>query len=125
MTEKRQVYKCAICGNIVEVLHEGQGTLVCCGQPMEILSEKKEDVGREKHVPVIEKNENGVKIRVGEIPHPMEDAHYIEWIEAVAEDGEISRKFLSPKDKPEAQFASANIVSARIYCNVHGLWSSK
>ena len=121
MTEKKQIYKCPICGNIVEVLHEGQGTLVCCGQPMELMIEKQEDVGKEKHVPVIE----GEIVKIGEVPHPMEQAHYIEWIEAVFADGSSGRKFLSPGDAPEAKFERNDISSARAYCNVHGLWSVK
>ena len=125
MTELKQVYKCNICGNIVEVLHTGVGTLVCCGQPMELLAEKTEDVGLEKHVPVIEKTEIGYLVKVGSIPHPMEEKHYIEWIELVA-DGKSCRKFLKPGEKPEAFFEiKAEKVSAREYCNIHGLWKSK
>jgi len=125
MTELKQVYRCNICGNIVEVLHTGVGTLVCCGQPMELLVEKTEDVGLEKHVPVIEKTETGYLVKVGSIPHPMEETHYIEWIELVA-DGKSCRKFLKPGEKPEAFFEiKAEKVSAREYCNIHGLWKSK
>lgn len=125
MTELKQVYRCNICGNIVEVLHTGVGTLVCCGQPMELLAEKMEDVGLEKHVPVIEKTEIGYLVKVGSIPHPMEEKHYIEWIELVA-DGKSCRKFLKPGEKPEAFFEiKAEKVSAREYCNIHGLWKSK
>ena len=125
MTELKQVYRCNICGNIVEVLHTGVGTLVCCGQPMELLAEKMEDVGLEKHIPVIEKTEIGYLVKVGSIPHPMEEKHYIEWIELVA-DGKSCRKFLKPGEKPEAFFEiKAEKVSAREYCNIHGLWKSK
>ena len=125
MTQLKQIYKCAICGNIVEVLHTGAGELVCCGQPMELLKEKTEDVGKEKHVPVIENNKGKVLIKVGSIPHPMEEKHFIEWIELMT-DGVIRRKFLKPGDKPEAEFCVCNAkeLSARIYCNVHGLWRS-
>lgn len=124
MTELNQIYKCNICGNIVEVLHAGVGELVCCGQPMELLKEKTEDVGKEKHVPVIEKKSNGFKVKVGSIPHPMEEKHYIEFIEVIA-DNKTYRKFLKPGEKPEAEFSikSGNI-EAREYCNVHGLWKS-
>jgi len=122
MTKLGQVYKCNICGNIVTVLHAGVGELVCCGQPMELLSEKTKDVGKEKHVPVIEKTAKGVKVKVGSVPHPMEQSHYIEWIEVVA-DGEVLRHFLKPGEKPEAEFCvKAKKVSAREYCNLHGLW---
>ena len=125
MTELKQVYRCNICGNIVEVLHTGVGTLVCCGQPMELLVEKTGDVGLEKHVPVIEKTETGYLVKVGSIPHPMEENHYIEWIELIA-DGKYCRKILKPGEKPEAFFeVKAEKVSAREYCNIHGLWKSK
>ena len=122
MTEVKQVYRCNICGNIVELLHAGAGELVCCGEPMELLKEKTEDAGNEKHVPVIEKTEKGIKVRVGSIPHPMEEKHYIEWIEIIA-DGISYRKFLKPGEKSEAEFGiRAEKIEAREYCNVHGLW---
>ena len=125
MTELRQIYRCNVCGNIVEVLHAGAGKLVCCGQPMELLTEKTEDAGLEKHVPVIEKTETGYLVKVGSIPHPMEEKHYIEWIELVT-DGKLCRKFLKPDEKPEALFeVKAEKVWAREYCNIHGLWKSK
>ena len=123
MTERLQIYKCEICGNIVEVLHSGEGQLVCCGQPMTLLKEQREEQGREKHVPVIERTDKGIKIKVGSIPHPMEDKHYIEWIEAITDDKTLL-KFLKPGDKPEAEFeVKDRNVRARDYCNVHGLWS--
>ena len=122
MTELLQVYKCSVCGNIVEVLHAGAGTLVCCGQPMELLKEKTEDLGLEKHVPVIEKTPDGVKVKVGSVPHPMETAHFIEWVEIIA-DGKVFRQFLKPGMKPEAEFEiKAEKITAREYCNLHGLW---
>ena len=131
MTEKKQIYRCNVCGNIVEILHAGVGQLVCCGQPMELLPEKTEDVGKEKHVPVIEKTNNKIKVRVGSIPHPMEEKHYIEWIELII-DGESYRKFLNPGDKPEAEFelheiyeSGAKRIEAREYCNIHGLWKKE
>jgi superoxide reductase len=125
MIQVKQIYRCSICGNIVEVLYAGGGTLVCCGKPMELLIEKTEDVGKEKHVPVIEKTEKGVKVKVGSVPHPMEENHYIQWIELIA-DGVSLRKFLKPGDKPEAEFeAKAKKIEAREYCNIHGLWKSK
>ena len=122
MTQLNQIYKCNICGNIVEVVHPGAGQLVCCDQPMELLEEKTEDQGLEKHVPVIEKTERGFKIKIGSTPHPMEESHYIEWIEIIA-DGRTYRKFLKPGDKPEAKFNfETNTIEAREYCNIHGLW---
>jgi superoxide reductase len=122
MAEKLQVYKCNICGNIVEVLHGGAGELVCCGEPMELLDEKTADTGKEKHVPVIEKIDGGFKVKVGDVPHPMEEKHYIEWIELLA-DGKAYRQFLQPGKPAEAVFnINAATVSAREHCNVHGLW---
>jgi superoxide reductase len=124
MTKLKEIYKCNICGNIVQVLHTGVGQLVCCGQPMELLKEKMKDVGLEKHVPVIEKMKDGIKVRVGSVPHPMEEKHYIEWIEVIA-DGFVYRKFLKPGEKPEAEFCiDAKRIEAREYCNIHGLWKS-
>ena len=124
MTAQKQVYKCAVCGNIVEVLHAGQGELVCCGQPMELLQAKAADEGKEKHVPVIEADERGVKVKVGSVPHPMEEKHYIEWVEVIT-DGDGCRQFLKPGDKPEAEFdIKSKKVAAREYCNIHGLWKS-
>jgi len=123
MAELKQVYRCNICGNIVEVLHAGSGQLVCCGQPMELLTEKTEDVGKEKHVPVVEVTADGFKVKVGSIEHPMEENHYIEWIELIADD-KVYRRFLKPGEKPEAEFkVKAEQIQAREYCNVHGLWS--
>ncbi|MFC1789737.1 desulfoferrodoxin [Patescibacteria group bacterium] len=125
MTEKKQIYKCNICGNIVEVLHSGKGELVCCGQPMELLIAKTEDTGLEKHVPIIEKTSAGFKVKVGSVSHPMEEAHYIEWIELIA-DGKIYREFLKPGQNPEAEFfVKAEKVETKEYCNVHLLWKSK
>lgn len=119
-----EVYRCSICGNIVSVLHAGGGELVCCGKPMELLVENTVDASKEKHVPVIEKTKDGFKVNIGSVPHPMEEAHYIEWIELIA-DGISYRKFLKPGGKPEAEFCvKAKSVSAREYCNLHGLWKS-
>ena len=124
MALKSGIYKCNVCGNIVEVLHAGSGELVCCGQPMELKKENTVDASTEKHVPVIEKTEKGVKIKVGSVPHPMEAEHYIEWIEIIA-DGKVYRQDLKPGDAPEAEFCiSAETITAREYCNVHGLWKS-
>ena len=124
MTEVKQIYKCNICGNIVEVVHTGVGQLVCCGQPMELLKEKTKDVGLEKHVPVIEKSNGKIKVKVGSVPHPMEDKHWIEWIELVA-DGKVYRNFLNPGDNPEADFKiEAENITVREYCNLHGLWKT-
>ena len=124
MAEKLQVYKCEVCGNIVEVLHGGVGELVCCGQPMTLLTENTVDASKEKHVPVIEKVAGGYKVKVGAVAHPMEEKHHIEWIELVAGD-KAYRQFLKPGDAPEAFFAvDAPKVSAREFCNLHGLWKA-
>jgi superoxide reductase len=122
MAERLEVYKCEACGNIVEVLHGAAGELVCCGEPMVHLVENTVDAAQEKHVPVIEKVEGGVKVKVGDVPHPMEAEHYIEWIEIIA-DGKADRQFLNPGEAPEAVFkVAAENVTAREYCNLHGLW---
>lgn len=116
-----EVYKCNICGNIVEVLEVGGGELVCCGEPMELLKEKTEDIGKEKHVPVIEKTGKGIKVKIGSIEHPMEESHYIQWIEVIA-DGKRYKEFLKPGMKPEAEFCVSGKIEVREYCNLHGLW---
>ncbi|HIJ90949.1 MAG: desulfoferrodoxin [Desulfobulbaceae bacterium] len=124
MAEKMQVYKCELCGNMVEVLHGGVGELVCCGQPMSLLTENTVDAAKEKHVPVIEKVAGGYKVKVGAVAHPMEEKHNIEWIELIAGD-KAYRQFLKPGDAPEAFFAvDASAVSAREFCNLHGLWKA-
>ena len=122
MTKKLQVYICEKCGNIVEMVHGGAGELVCCGEPMVLLEENTVDAAKEKHVPVLEKAEHGVKVKVGSVAHPMLDEHYIEWIEVIA-DSKAYRQFLSPGDAPEATFCiDADEITARAYCNLHGLW---
>ncbi|OGQ97708.1 MAG: desulfoferrodoxin [Deltaproteobacteria bacterium RIFOXYD12_FULL_57_12] len=123
MTKKMQIYKCEICGNIVEMLHAGDGELVCCGAPMKLFAENTVDAAKEKHIPVIEKIEGGFKVKVGSVAHPMEDKHYIEWIEAITDDGRVYRRFLSPGKAAEAVFKiDAGKITAREYCNLHGLW---
>jgi superoxide reductase len=124
MTARLEVYKCDICGNIVEVLHAGGGELVCCGQPMKLMVENTVDAAKEKHVPVVEKTAGGVKVKVGSVAHPMEEKHYIEWVEIIA-DGKVFRQFLKPGDAPEATFnVDAQKISAREYCNIHGHWKA-
>ena len=122
MAKRLQIYKCAECGNVVEVLTGGGGQLVCCGGPMGLLEEKTADAATEKHVPVIEKIDGGYKVKVGSVPHPMQQEHLIEWIELLA-DGKAYRQFLNPGDAPEAVFCiEADSPAAREHCNVHGLW---
>jgi len=124
MAELNQIYKCNICGNIVEITHAGVGTLVCCNQEMDLLKEKKTEEGKEKHLPTIKKTKEGVLVKIGSKPHPMEEKHYIEFIELLV-DGQVYRKYLRPGDTPEALFkTSGKKLSARAYCNVHGLWSN-
>lgn len=124
MTERLQVYKCLVCDNIVEVLHAGKGTLVCCGKPMELLTENTVDASKEKHVPVLTREAGKVVVKVGSEAHPMEEKHYIEWVEVIAGE-KVYRKFLQPGDKPEAVFTGLEDegdIYAREYCNLHGLW---
>jgi superoxide reductase len=124
MAERLEIYKCEACGNIVEVVHGGAGELVCCGEPMKLYQENTVDAAKEKHVPVIEKIEGGFKVKIGSVAHPMEASHYIEWIEAIA-DGQAYRQFLNPGDAPEAVFKiDADQITAREYCNIHGLWKA-
>lgn len=118
MTKNREIYRCLICGNVVEVINSGAGELFCCGDPMKIEKEKsKEDESKEKHVPKID----GKKVFVGEVAHPTEESHYISWIEAESEDKKIERVYLNPGDAPEAEFGF-EVKSARAFCNLHGLW---
>lgn len=124
MPELLEVYKCNVCGNIVEVMHGGAGDLVCCGENMKRFKENTVDAAKEKHVPVIEKTATGYKVSVGSVPHPMEEKHWIEWIELIA-DGKSYTQFLKPGQEPVAQFCiKAGKVSAREYCNLHGLWKA-
>jgi superoxide reductase len=122
MAGRLEVYKCEACGNIVEVIHGGGGELVCCGEAMKLLVENTVDAAKEKHVPVIEQVEGGVKVKVGDVAHPMEEKHYIEWIEIIDGD-KADRQFLNPGEAPEAIFKTSSAsVTAREYCNLHGLW---
>lgn len=124
MAEMNGIYKCGICGNIVATVHAGGGELVCCGKPMDLMKENTVDAAKEKHVPVVEKTADGWKVKVGSVAHPMEEKHFIEWIELVA-DGKSYRAFLKPGQAPEAEFCvKADKVTAREYCNLHGLWKA-
>jgi superoxide reductase len=123
MAEKLQIYKCDLCGNIVEVVHGGAGELVCCGQPMKQFVENTVDAAKEKHVPVIEQVAEGIRVKVGSVAHPMEEKHYIEWVEVIDVQGKAYRQFLEPGQAPEATFCvKGGAVTAREYCNIHGLW---
>lgn len=126
MTEVGEIYKCEVCGNVVSVIEKAGGTLVCCGQNMKLLEEKKvESEGNEKHVPVIEKTDAGIRVKVGSIPHPMEDKHWISLIQVVKDGNVIVGKRLKPGDEPVAEFCMVDTdgIKARAYCNIHGLWT--
>ena len=125
MTKLREVYKCELCGNVVEVLNEGIGTLVCCEQPMVLLTPKTEDQGNEKHVPVIEKTANGILVKVGEVSHPMVEKHFIRMIEVITAD-KVLRAELNPEEHPEAEFCvdPSAVVKVREYCTLHDLWEN-
>ena len=124
MSKRNEVYKCQSCGNIIEILHSGPGELVCCGTPMALQVENTVDASREKHLPVVEKTANGILVKVGSVPHPMEEQHFIEWIEIIAE-GRVYRQALKPNDAPEALFPSVSgEIVAREYCSLHGQWAT-
>ena len=124
MATRQDIYKCEACGNIVEIVNGGDGELVCCGAPMRRMAENTVDAAREKHVPVIETVDGGVRVRVGDLPHPMEEKHHIQWIEVVA-NGHSYRQYLIPGSMPEAFFAVyAPVLTARAYCNLHELWKA-
>ena len=125
MTKMFEVYKCEVCGNITKVVHASAGILVCCGKPMILQQEKTADQGKEKHVPVVEKSATGIIVKVGSVPHPMEETHYLEWVDIRTGENVYVRSF-KPGEKPETEFCIADTnVKARAYCNVHGLWTNK
>jgi len=125
MTKLKEIYKCNVCGNIVEMTHTGVGELVCCGQPMELQNAKTKDEGKEKHVPVVEISGDNVLVNIGEVEHPMTEEHYIEWVEIITS-ARVYRKTFTPGEKPFAKFSiSEEVMSVRAYCNVHGLWKTK
>ena len=124
MTEVRQIYRCSHCGNTVEIMGEGEGVLICCGAKMKLLTEQTADATMEKHVPIIQRESSGIRVKVGSVPHPMTPDHFIECIDLEV-DGTLCRKWLTPKDPPEAFFPVIGIhIVARELCNVHGLWKN-
>lgn len=125
-TQRLQVYRCNVCKVIAEVVDGGAGELVCCGQPMQLLKENSVDAAREKHVPVVDHSEAGIRVKVGSVPHPMEAKHFIEWVELIV-DGRAYRQFLSPGQPPEAFFekVTGSNITIREYCNLHGLWKGQ
>lgn len=126
MAKHLEVYKCEPCGTLVEVMYAGSSSPSCCGQAMKLMTEGTSDGAKEKHVPVIEKTASGYKVKVGAVPHPMEETHWIQWVELIA-DGISYHKFLKPGDAPEAEFciSGATNVIAREYCNLHGHWKAE
>lgn len=124
MTKLRELYKCNICGNVVEIAHAGATALVCCGEAMDKLEATTEDKGREKHLPVVTETDSGIRVEVGSVHHPMEEKHYIQFIEVLTDD-KIHRKELDGAETPAAEFAVAkkDVQEVRSYCNIHGLWS--
>lgn len=125
MPKRLEVYKCQHCGNIVEVLHGGGANIVCCGENMQLLVENTVDASQEKHVPVIERGNGTVTVKVGSVEHPMEEKHYIEWIELIADD-KVYRQYLAPGQAPQATFnVTADKLIAREYCNLHGQWKTE
>jgi len=127
MAKRGEVYKCQICGIITEILHEGEDEMVCCNQPMTLMQEKTAEEGlTEKHLPVVEKSEKGILVKIGSVPHPMEETHWIEWVEIQTASGKIMKKFLKPSDTPEVEFDTGEkVIAAREYCNLHGLWVTR
>jgi len=124
MTEKNQIYRCNVCGNIISVFHTGSKSLVCCGQPMELLEAQKDETLQEKHLPVVEKTDAVIKVKVGSITHPMEEDHFIEWIQIIA-GNKMNLVYLKPGINPEAEFAIVDEeLIVRSYCNKHGLWET-
>jgi superoxide reductase len=124
MNRKLQVFKCLVCKNIVELVEAGGGNLVCCGQSMKLMKENKVEASAEKHIPVVDKTEEGIKVRVGSEAHPMDDKHYIQWIEVITGQ-KVYHHFLKPGDSPQALFSpDSAVVKVRAYCNLHGLWSN-
>lgn len=122
VSQKNQVFKCKVCGNMIEVLHVGGGTLVCCDLPMILIDEKTQEGAKEKHLPVVEKTSSGYKVTVGSVPHPMEEKHFIQWIEIITAD-KVYRKYLQPNEAPTTEFAISDPqIEVREYCNLHGLW---
>ncbi len=124
MAQRNEVYKCDLCGNIVEVLAGAAGALACCGEDMKLLKENTVDAAVEKHVPVSSDSSEGLLVNVGSVDHPMTDDHYIEWVELISGDTTYS-VFLNPGDKPQVCFpALEGDLTVRAYCNLHGLWKN-
>ena len=125
MTVLNEIYKCEVCGNIIEVVHAGVGGLICCGKPMKLQKENTVEAAVEKHIPVVEKKGDGILIKIGAVPHPMTEEHYIEWIEVISKNGKVKKKYLKPGDVPEWDICCvSDDDTIRAYCNLHGLWKA-
>lgn len=128
MTEKLEMYRCDVCGNLVQVLISGEGELVCCGKPMVLINPNtSEDASLEKHVPVFIKDAEGrLEIQVGSVPHPMEDKHYIMFIETISGDkNHVALEYLHPEQEPKMRLEMQEPEKAIAFCNIHGLWEGK
>lgn len=128
MTKKLEMYKCEVCGNLIEVVLAGDGDLVCCNQPMILLKPNTVDAAKEKHVPFFEKKGEELDIRIGSEPHPMTNEHYIQFIEAISKDERyVKRKYLYPNEEPVLTLKCYDVGSiiAKENCNLHGLWEAK
>ncbi len=122
MSTRNDIYKCSVCGQMVEVINGTKPLMICCKQEMEKLTENTTDAAVEKHIPVIEKIEGGYRVFVGEVEHPMVEEHWIEWIELIAGD-KVYKQYFNSGQKPEAFFKiDEEEITARAYCNLHGLW---
>lgn len=124
MKAKVSFYRCEICGNLVGLIHDGGGELVCCGQPMEELEPNTVDASKEKHVPVAVRKDGKIYVEVGSVAHPMTEEHYIEWIAIITDEG-TERISLSPNSEPKAVFCDRENAEVYAYCNLHGLWKSE
>ena len=125
MPQRFDIYKCLICGNILEIIHNADGIPLCCAKEMKYMEENTVEASKEKHIPVLAKIDNGYEVKVGEIEHPSEEGHYIEWIELILSNGQNLKKFINPGEHPAAQFKTdSEAVAVRAYCNLHGLWKA-
>ncbi len=125
MNNERQFYICSVCGNMVGLIEDRGGTLVCCGQEMDRLVSGSVDAAQEKHVPFLNRQGGMLTVNVGSVPHPMTEEHHITWI-AVAQGGATHRVTLKKAGQPIAQFCvDDGPMTVYAYCNLHGLWKAE